>query len=681
MSVRGRAFALAAVRALSVAVALLGQAAPAAAGEDVIVERVFAAPADFDECYRDTAIDVQTAPGFVVLRDEVHLVDVHGNRGARPEPGRPATHMKFTPGLIAKRVFELDGVDARGADVFFFGRATKASLNGYPVRFDEFVHHGGWVRAEISPDLLREGRNEIVFHAGLSLFQDAEVQPAANSYVSHDGGITWEAAADGEFLVNVRLHRHPEHGVITSPAIDLANPEQKAAICPLVAVEDVSVTADVTTPKRATVLLEARCGSTPWPDDTWGPWRRARAVAPARYVQWRATLQTRDPLASPVLTRVTVRARTQVLAEGPELGPVTAFRNHKIVRSSYVYEYQRPSENLAQLRKQFDLDAVVAGGKTDWDRLVLLRNWVRRQWPKNDKGSCERTWNALEILSAPDDHHGMCVHFATAFSQCALALGYNARPVIIQNHFVADVWSDAHQTWALMDVEAVYPPRRWEGYGTAHYIHPKTRRPLNCLELHGAYHRALNAATATIEDMVQVYSFDTEDATHVPHELTRAPDWARVFTRFMYPLRNNHLDRLEPWEEYHGAWENYHSNDYLWWRSAFPAGAEPQYPLKTDREGDLYWTINQAALTLTATEQAGALTVTVDTVTPNFDAFLYQVDGGQWQRLEAPGSDPDARRASFAWNLSKPVNRLRARTVNRFGREGAVSSVVVAKAP
>ena len=54
---------------------------------------------------------------------------------------------------------------------------------------------------------------------------------------------------------------------------------------------------------------------------------------------------------------------------------------------------------------------------------------------------------------------------------------------------------------------------------------------------------------------------------------------------------------------------------YLWWDSQFPQGAEPQYPLRSNRVGDLYWTINQSALTLTATDQPDRPTVTVDSHT------------------------------------------------------------------
>lgn len=644
--------------------------------ENVRVERTFTSFSDFDDCFRDAAIDVRSAPGFVTLVNEDYVIDVRGNKAARHENTGNAKRMMFSKDLLGKRLFHLDTIEATAVELFFFGKMDKASVNGRPVRFGDFVHVGGWVRAAVGPADLRRGANEIVFHAGRTSFIDAGNLPAKNSFVSSDGGKTWQAAA-GEFLVNVRLARCPARGVITSPVVDLANVRGRSIICPLIVVDRIEIESMTTLPRRTSIDIDARTGSTPWPDASWSRWQRARRIRPNRYVQWRATLRTRDRRAGPVLTRLTISADTTVLARPEDHAlSVASFRNQQIIRSSFPYGFQRPSRKLKLLRERFKLDDVIADGKTDWDRLLLLRNWIRRQWPCNDAGSGKRTWNALEILGAPDGQHGMCVHFATAFTQCALALGYNARQVIIQNHFVADVWVDQYQSWVLMDVEAVYPPRRWEGYGTAHYVDTRRKRPLNCLQLHNAYHRALDENKVAIDDVIQVYSFDENGTNHVPHELVRRPDVLRVFTRFAYPRRNNYLDQLEPWEEYHGE-DNYHSNDYLWWRSEYPRGAEPQYPFKTDRAGDLYWTINQAALDITVTEKPGVLTVTADTVTPNFDAFLYRVNSGKWQRLPVPGPDPDSRCGSFTWNVAEQRSTLRVKTVNLFGREGATTHVVV----
>lgn len=655
---------------------LILSAVPSVAGERLTIEKSFATFADFDECFRDPRIDVSSAKGFVRLVREDYVIHTAGNYlvGTTPERGS-GTKLRFGTELMGKKVWRLAAVEAEGAEVFVFGGTGKASFNGHPIEFGGFVHHAGWTRAKIDAAMLRRGENALIFHAGFRLAQDREAGPPKSSFLSRDGGKSWQLAEGGEFLVHLRLQRYPDSGTVTSPVIDLANSEGKPVICPLLSFDRLSLDCNTFAPKGTSVKLEARSGKTPWPEAGWTEWKSAKAVESNRYVQWRATLRTRDRAQSPVLSRVTVRAEASVVADPTKQGlAVRRFRNQKIVRSSFPYGFQRPSEKLKKLRAQYKLDEVVAPGKTDFEKQVLLRNWVRRQWPYND--GFGGTWDALEILSAPPGKRGMCVHFATAFAQCALALGYNARQLVIHHHFVADVWCDQYQQWILMDVEGVYPPGGFKQYGTAHYVDARTKRPLNCLQVHRAYHRALDEGKETIADVIQMYYFDTENEQYVPHEMIRPPKVLSPYERFAYPPRNDFLDQLHPWEEYHGQ-DHYHSNGYLWWRSASPRGADPQYSWKSDRVGDFYWTINQAQLTLTATEQADVIAVTADTVTPNLKAFLYRVDRGDWQSCRGDGDDLDSRRATFTWKLKKGSNAISVKSVNVFGREGVVNSAIV----
>jgi hypothetical protein len=426
------------------------------------------------------------------------------------------------------------------------------------------------------------------------------------------------------------------------------------------------------------VQLEARSGATPQPDSSWTPWRKT--PAPARYLQWRAVLATRDRRVTPVLSAVIVEADTVLEVDPGQQGLVClAADKPRMVRSSYPYTFQRPSANLERLRREWKLDEVIAPGTNEFDKLILLRNWVRRQWVCNDAGSGIRTWNAIEILSAPPNMHGMCVHFATAFAQCALALGFNARQVILSGHFVADIWSEQYQKWVLMDVEAVHA-EGFTRYGTAHYIDAANGVPLDVLELHTAQQAAWRAGRALVDDVVQQYTVDTNQLIHTVLQKKRTPAEIGTFRAFAFPLRNNFLDQLEPWEAFHGQ-DHYHSDAYLWWQGQPPMGCQREYSLQTRRAGDVRWTVNQAALTLTATRDPARLRMTVDTVTPNFKTFLYRCNGGEWRVVGESSEAVDVRQAAFEWPLAAGTNILEVKTVNAFGREGPASRVRVARQP
>jgi len=644
--------------AVVVVCAVLPLSAAAAAREQT-VRLTIDSYEQFDACLRDGNIDVKSQPGTVLLAPTDYVVHEVGNKIGKI--GLKAT-------TIARKVWPLSTLGASKAEVYLFGSAARASFNGKPLAFRP-ARFGGWVMADVDAKLLRRGANELIVTEGTLAF-DRERKRPKYSLVSDHTSSAWRPA-DGEFLARLRLFRHPAKGVITSEVIDLANLEGKDTICPLIEVKELKVRGSGSKPRGTAVAMEARSGSSPVPDRRWTRWGKAVRVEPNRYVQWRATLSTRDRTRTPKLKRVTIEAGVAMLADPQAQGlRAKAFENQKIVRSSYRFAFQRPSKKLAYLREHWKLDEVVAAGKTDLEKFVLLRNWVRRQWPHNDAGSGVRTWDAIEILSAPPGKHGMCVHYGVTFAQCALALGYNARQIILSGHYVADAWSNEYQKWVLMDVECVQK-EGWDRYGTALYWDTRRDEPMGSLDLHRA------VAENSTQDIVQKMYMTDPDGQHRLYDRTYGAGEYRNFQRFAYPERNNYLDQLEPWEEFHGQ-DHYHANSHLWWKDG-ALEISPEYTWRTNRGGDINWTVNQAAITLTATEDPGKLAVTIDTVTPNLKGFIVRVDDGKERLLRGEGRDPNSRRASFTWQLKAGVNRFEARPQNVFGRDGIVSKVVIEK--
>ena len=646
-----------------------------------VIQRIFCGAVDggFTSYARDHTVGF-TADGSATLAPFAYQTGVLGNRliGHR---------LKVAAAAPARRVFNLDPGPA-GAELFLFGSKPEAQWHGQPLAFDKFINTGGWLRAELPAARLKAGENELRLTGG-QLAMDADRQPAAHSFVSPDSGETWQPAP-GEFLLNLRLALHPPAGALWSEVMDLwainareLIPSDTSSIGQLAP----HMAADLPPGTEARLLL--RTGATPQPDPTWTPWAPTLTRL-QRYLQWRVELATRDPRVAPVLRQLTF----DVQADEPRPalpGRLVEHHTATIRRPSAPYTYQRPSARLTELRTKYKLDEVIAPGKTEFEQLLLLRNWVRRQWPCNDAGSGVRTWDALEILGAPDKQHGMCVHFGNAFSQCANALGFVARPVVLTNHFVADVWSNEYRRWVLMDVEAVHP-EGFRRYGTAHYLDAKTQEPLDLLTLHRAVHRTLaadaaarDAATASgaelppaapVAGVTQAYDVDTDAGPHTRQLLPRTAKELRIFERFALVPRNNHLDQLTPWEEFHGQ-DHYHSNQYWWWYGDTPQGREIQYPIQVTREADLFWSVNEVALSLTATGKPDAVVATLVTFTPNFARFEVRVDGGEWQPVPGQAVDPDDQWALFPWALRPGDNRLEVRAVNRFARPGPPSSALL----
>jgi hypothetical protein len=63
--------------------------------------------------------------------------------------------------------------------------------------------------------------------------------------------------------------------------------------------------------------------------------------------------------------------------------------------------------------------------------------------------------------------------------------------------------------------------------------------------------------------------------------------------------------------------------------------------------------------------RAGKLDVILKTLTPNFKEYQTRMDGSSWK----------SAKAEFAWSPHPGANRVEARTVNRFGIIGPVSTL------
>ena len=656
-------------------------------------ERAFAAPnmvtkvwrtkADFERCTWDGNIEV-TDEGSVRLKCSVLLQDEQG-----------ATHYNNTEQLSAtvwaKKQFVLDHYACDKAELYVFGRAQNVMVNGERLTTRKPLISTGWQVWDVPPKFLEKGINEFVFSGVGELLIEHSLYPN-RSAKSLDSGKTWDfdqlgnGVENGEYVVRLRLAQYPKSGTLTSEVIDLA--DSGKGIRPRVLVSSVQLTVmeeDITGKTSSSVLM--RTGSTSSPDSSWSLWqevprkrdhpmiRRDPTIWWKRFVQWRVVLKgtataaqtlrsvrldahvtnLNEPAKSSSASATEVLKRSlerrlrpsDFLKESVELTSVT------LHRSSYPFAYQPPGGRLNLLRTRYKLDDVVAQGKTELEKFVLLREWVRFTAPKGwDHGTTQwcPPWDALIILETNKQPLAlcMCTHYSTVFVQCALVLGYNARHVILDHHCVAEVWSNQFRKWILIDTGCSTDP-------TLNCHFERNGVPLNALEIHNLW------KVEQTNEIEVVYT--------PPRGRINGADISKKnqcgfenYRRFAIPFRNNHLVTPFPGELEQGQSE-YFCDLYLWWEDQAVPTASPEYGKTSCRPADFYWTLNETAIDLQQTDAPDALQVTLDTVTPNFDRFLVSIDGSQYE----------PKPASFVWKLHAGENTLRVKSVNQFGVEGVES--------
>lgn len=115
---------------------------------------------------------------------------------------------------------------------------------------------------------------------------------------------------------------------------------------------------------------------------------------------------------------------------------------------------------LAELRDQENLDAVVAGATDEFDKMLLLKEWVSAQWPAGNPNPYP-PWNALKILSMirSGETGGFCAQYAQVLMQSLASFGMSARYIEIGStsnpyaHYVLEAWSNQYNKWVMLDAD------------------------------------------------------------------------------------------------------------------------------------------------------------------------------------------------------------------------------------
>lgn len=143
-------------------------------------------------------------------------------------------------------------------------------------------------------------------------------------------------------------------------------------------------------------------------------------------------------------------------------GPDSTSRDHSWIHlfvdpaaveqySRFSFRYEKAGE-AAALRREENLDDIVAGAGSDQQRCELLMHWVRKQWE----------------LSRPDPYPppdariilrdirsgltgGFCGQYTVVLVQAAASFGMPARFVTLYGHEVTEIWLRDENRWILFD--------------------------------------------------------------------------------------------------------------------------------------------------------------------------------------------------------------------------------------
>ena len=462
---------------------------------------------------------------------------------------------------------------------------------------------------------------------------------------------------------------------------------------------DICMEADV--PDSTSVTLEVRSADNAWSAKSWTSWKRLagmeeKLLNPNRFIQVRATLTASSSAVLPVLHRLVL---TPKFHHGTSWnGSVTILDHHlqKPIRSPLVFHYGRPDHpDLVWLRKVAGLDGVIAGKKTDFQKLLALNDWAGAlPWkPKSPRIRGEDghyVWDIRKTIERGDDGlltlHGHCMSYSQAFVAACVSMGYvSARHCAVlgfreASHEVAEVWVPDMKKWVYMDPTM-----------TQYYYDKDTKRPLNLLEMHD-----IVSATFVPEDKDMRWFSERknkESRAVVRRIGGKTPIRARTGDYQFGTRTGGEYD----WGWFHGYLtagfiQITPRNDFQQHPEAVPNGFS-HYPgyacypnwvdVKTPprsggenwftRKRDYYWTLDQATLVISKGRES-QLSVMFGNTMPFFARYeiLLQKNKHKETRIIRCGEP-----ARLIWTLGEGVNDLSVTPIDEFGKRGLASSIRV----
>ncbi len=319
---------------------------------------------------------------------------------------------------------------------------------------------------------------------------------------------------------------------------------------------------------------------------------------------------------------------------------------------------------LVELRARYDLAAVIESASDEWQAQQLLCHWIHNRITNGTPGA--KVSNAIEILDAAAEGKTFwCTYFAITYTQCALALGWQARKISLdhfhdiggvgsRHHGAAEVWSNKWRKWLFIDPQS---DLHFERKGV----------PLSSWEVRQQWlyngGADVDHVTGTAPDTLHKnpaivwWNLDDEDETALFFWLIYHDSyatWDSTSPSPFYTPRDNFTEGK--------TW--YQGGDSLREHSGYSMNLfQPVEEIE-----NLHWTVGVVETAITGVER-GKFIMALETWQPDFLQFEVSFDGDDWQKVENPDT--------LVWSLGMGMNGISLRAVNKAGVSGPRTTVVL----
>ena len=281
------------------------------------------------------------------------------------------------------------------------------------------------------------------------------------------------------------------------------------------------------------------------------------------------------------------------------------------------------SERFPDLIQKYQIDTIFHGEKNEFERILLIRNWIKSIIRIEDFGDPypAREGNVEGILDASLEEYGFhCGHFMTVQNAVMNGYGYVTRtlgagPGVEDgpegHHGVNEIWSSHYQKWFLSDA-------KYDNHFEKNGI------PLSALEVRESYLK--NKAA----DIILVSGPDRERIDSVSG--FSKEEFAQIYTWIAWQGNGDYYTAWPNHQEMVVMLEDEYYRNNIWWRDGKPHWTyrNPQYLILVQSKDDIEWTPNTIASKVSIEGNSAYIELISDT--PNFKEYQIRVlPGENWE--------------------------------------------------
>ena len=105
------------------------------------------------------------------------------------------------------------------------------------------------------------------------------------------------------------------------------------------------------------------------------------------------------------------------------------------------YEDKSQDTNLIRLRETYQLDTLLHGCNSAFDKVIKIQSWVQSRWKHNGEQVPEKNDAVYILQEAEKGRQFRCVEYSIVATQCLSSLGFNVRSIGLMTKNISDVIS------------------------------------------------------------------------------------------------------------------------------------------------------------------------------------------------------------------------------------------------